>query len=91
MPRYMVERTFPDKLSIPMDAAGAAMCRSVIDTNASDGVTWVHSYVNPARTKTFCVYDGPSPESIRHAAQANGLPVDGITEVAVLNPYFYRV
>jgi len=35
-------------------------------------------------------YDGPSPESIRQAAQANGLPVDRITEVRVLDPYFYR-
>jgi hypothetical protein len=39
--------------------------------------------------KTFCVYDGPSPEAIRRVAERNGLPVDGITEVRVLDPYFY--
>ena len=39
--------------------------------------------------KTFCIYDGPDPESIRRAALANGLPVDSIHEVRVLDPYFY--
>lgn len=90
MPRYLVERTFPDGLSIPQTAAGAKICRSVVDTNAKDGVTWLHSYVNPERTQTFCIYDAPSPEAIRHAADGNQLPVDRITEVSVLDPYFYR-
>jgi hypothetical protein len=39
---------------------------------------------------TFCIYDGPDPESIRTTAQRNGLPVDSITRVSVLDPYFYR-
>ena len=51
---------------------------------------WLHSYVSDDRTKTFCVYDGPSPEAIRRAAERNKLPVDHITEVRVLDPYFYR-
>ena len=90
MPRYLVERNFPDGLSIPMTADGAAVCRKVIDKNATEGVNWVHSYVNPNRTKTFCIYDAPTPEAIRKVAQVNGLPVDCITEVSVLDPYFYR-
>ena len=91
MSRYLVERTFPGGLSIPQTDAGAKMVRAVVDNNAKDGVTWVHSYVAPDRTKTFCIYDGPSPESIRSAAATTGLPVDTITEVSVLDPYFYRV
>ena len=90
MPRYLVERTFPDGLSIPMTAEGAKICRTVVDANAADGVTRVHSYVNPDRTKTFCIYDAATPEAIRKAAKQNSLPVDNITEVSVLNPYFYR-
>ena len=90
MPRYLVERTFPDGLTIPQDAAGAQLCLDVVDGNAGQGVTWVHSYVSPEKTRTFCIYDGPSPESIRAAAETNGLPVDAITEVSVLDPYFYR-
>lgn len=90
MPRYLIERSFPAGLSIPMTPEGSKLCRTVVDRNAQDGVTWVHSYVNPDRTKTFCIYDGPTPESIRSAAKGNGQPVDTITEVSVLDPYFYR-
>lgn len=89
MPRYLVERTFADGLHIPMDATGAAACRSVVDTNATEGVTWVHSYVTTDKATTFCVYDGPSPEAIRSVAEKNQLPVDRITEVRTLDPYFY--
>lgn len=85
----MVERTFPDRLIIPTDPGGSAAMRKVVDVNAEGGVTWVHSYVNEAKTKTFCVYDGPNPTAIRAVAERNGLPVDEITEVSVLDPYFY--
>lgn len=90
MPRYLVERTFTDGLTISQDESGAKTCLDVVHGNAGHDVTWVHSYVSPDHTKTYCVYDGPSPESIRAAATTNGLPVDTITEVSVLDPYFYR-
>ena len=89
MPRYLVERTFPDGLHIPIDEAGAGVCGNVIDVNAQQSVTWVHSYVTEDKSKTFCLYDGPSPEAVRRAAQLNQLPVDSITRVTVLDPYFY--
>jgi hypothetical protein len=89
MPRYVVERTFPDGLEIPINTDGATAIASVVSTNADHGVTWVHSYVSDDHHKTFCIYDGPSPESIRYVAQRNTLPVDSITEVTVLDPYFY--
>lgn len=90
MPRYLVERTFSDGLAIPMNEEGTSVCRTVVTNNAEDLVTWVHSYVTPDKTRTFCVYDGPSPEAIRRAARRNNLPVGRITEVSVLDPYFYR-
>lgn len=89
MPRYMVERIFPDRLIIPTNVEGSQTMRKVVDVNAAAGVTWVHSYVNEDKTKTFCVYDGPDPEAIREVAERNGLPVDRITQVVVLDPYFY--
>jgi hypothetical protein len=88
MPRYMIERTFPEGLDLPADADGAEACQRVVSTNAIDGVTWIHSYVTAGRKRSFCIYDGPSPEAIRAAAGANGLPVDRIHEVRVLDPYF---
>jgi Protein of unknown function (DUF4242) len=45
---------------------------------------------SPFLSKSYCVYDAPSPEAIRHAARRNNLPVDKITQVQVLDPYFYR-
>jgi hypothetical protein len=90
MPRYIVERTFPDGLDIPMTDEGASACLAVVDRNAELGVTWVQSYVSEDTRRTFCVYDAPDPEAIRRTATRNGLPVDAITRVAVLDPYFYR-
>jgi hypothetical protein len=86
----MVERTFPDGLRIPLTDEGAQACGGVVQTNAKSGVTWVHSYVSQDLRKTFCVYDGPTPEAIRETAQNNNLPIDSITAVSVLDPYFYR-
>jgi uncharacterized protein DUF4242 len=89
MPRYLVERTFPDGLPITTDDAGAKAVAQVVATNTEHGVTWIHSYVAQDRRTTWCVYDGPSPEAIRHAAIGNCLPIDRIVEVRVLDPYFY--
>lgn len=89
MPRYLVERTFTDGLALPANAEGAQVCQTVIGNNATDSVTWVHSYVTEDKQKTFCIYDGPSPEAIRTAAKRSGLPIERITEVRVLDPYFY--
>jgi hypothetical protein len=89
MARFVVERTFPEGLAIPVDDQGAGVCLQVIGNNSVDGVTWVHSYVTEDKSKTFCIYDAPSSEAIRTAASRNNLPVDRITEVRVLDPYFY--
>jgi hypothetical protein len=89
MPRYLVERSFDDGLHIPINADGAAACLAVVGGNADHRVTWVHSYVNEDKSKTYCIYDGPNPEAIRKAAEQTGLPVDHITKVTVLDPYFY--
>ena len=68
MPRYVVERTFDGGLNIPVDADGAATCLAVVGRNADEGVTWIHSYVTGDKSKTFCVYDAPTPEAIRKSA-----------------------
>ncbi len=90
MHRYLVERSFPDGLNIPVNMDGSKICLTVVSTNAEDNVTWIHSYVTKDKKKTFCIYDAPSPDAIRKAAKNNGLPVDNIIEVSVLDPYFYK-
>lgn len=89
MARYLVERTFSEGLGLPANEQGVEACRTVVANNADNGVTWIHSYVTSDKKKTYCIYDGPSPEAIRQSAASNGLPVDRITEVRVLDPYFH--
>jgi hypothetical protein len=87
MPRYVVERSFPEGRGVPAPAEDDR--RGVVARNADLGVTWLHSYVSEDRRRTFCVYDGPSPEAIRKSAARSGLPLDQITQVRVLDPYSY--
>jgi hypothetical protein len=60
----------------------------VVDVTLAQGVTWVHSYVTDER-RIHCRYDGPGPKALRGVAADNGLPVDSIMEVRVLDPYLY--
>jgi Protein of unknown function (DUF4242) len=89
MPRYLVERSFPDGLQIPVDAAGVRACLAITECNLQERVSWLQSYVSLDKRRTYCIYDGPSPEAIRRAANRNKLPIHKITEVSVLEPYFY--
>jgi hypothetical protein len=80
MHRYLVERTFP---AGALDGLDAALKAKVNANNARYGVHWVMSYANAAKTRTYCIYEGPSEAAIRKAATANALPIDSITEVPV--------
>ncbi len=88
MPRYLVERTYPERFDIPLNEVGQQRCQTIIDSDALDGVTWLCSYVTTDKRKTICVCDAPTPEAVRRAAQRNDLPIDRITEVRVFEPYF---
>jgi len=89
VPRYIVERSFPDGLLIPMNSEGAAACLEIVERNAAEGVTWVHSYVSDDKARSFCIYEAPTPEAIRKTGARNELPVERITQVRVLVPHFY--
>ena len=89
MPRYVVQRTFSEGLHVPVVNGGVELCRGVVERNAEEGVTWISSFVSEDKTRTFCIYDAPTPEAIRKTAARNVLPVDQITRVSVLDPYFY--
>lgn len=80
MHRYMVVRTFPAGALEGLDEEGK---QAVNAKNAANGVRWIRSYANADLTKTFCVYEGPSEEAIRQAAEANEIPVDYIVEIPV--------
>jgi len=52
-----------------MDDTGARVCQELLGNNAEWGVAWVHSYVTLDKQKMYCIYDAPSPEAIRQAAE----------------------
>jgi hypothetical protein len=78
--RYMITRTFP---AGALDGVDAAVKKTVNENNRAEGVTWVHSYANADKTKTFCIYTGPSEAAVREAARRNNLPVDAVMEIPV--------
>jgi hypothetical protein len=78
--RYLIERSFPAGALDGLDDATKAKVNA---NNASVGVSWIKSFANADRTRTYCVYEGPSEDAIRQAAALNNLPVDRITEVPV--------
>ena len=52
-------------------------------------MTWVHSYVTDDRREDVLHLRRAEPRGDPHRRRANGLPVEQITEVRVLDPYFY--
>jgi Protein of unknown function (DUF4242) len=89
MPRYVVERSLEDGLPIVGGIEDAKPFVPILEPDAEDGVTWLHSYVSDDGRRSFCVYDAPTPEAIRKTAARNDLPVDRITQVRVLDAYPY--
>ena len=79
--RYLIMRTFP---AGALDGVTAEVKKVVNDNNTQVGVTWVHSYANADKTKTFCIYTGPSEAAVREAAKRNNLPVDAVIEIPVM-------
>jgi len=78
--RYLIERTFAPGVLDGLDAATKAKINA---TNERYGVHWLMSYANANKTKTYCLYEGPSATAIRDAAKANNISVDSVTEVPV--------
>lgn len=76
MPVFLVERRFADALE---DVAAAA--DGINRINAEEGVRWLYSFLSADKRKTYCLYESPSPDAIRTAAQRAGLPADAIIEL----------
>jgi hypothetical protein len=89
MPRYLVERAFPNGFPIASNAEGRTECARIAARNAELGVTSLHSYIAENGRTSFCVCEAPSPEAVRRAASRTNWPVDVLTQVTVLDPHFY--
>jgi hypothetical protein len=88
MPRYIIERNVGKLTREQLDAV-ARKSNEVLDGMA--GVVWIRSYVSDAEGKIYCEYDAPDKESILEHARRAGIPVDGISEIALeISPAMFR-
>jgi hypothetical protein len=90
MPKYIVERTFPGEAKASAGASGAAASMADLERNCDLGVTWVQSFISEDRARSFCVFEAPTPEALRKALTRTALMIEAITQVRVLDPWFYH-
>jgi hypothetical protein len=77
MPVFMIERRYADALEVTADIA-----EGVNRINADEGVRWLYSFLSVDKRKTYCLYEAPSADAIRRAAERAGLPADVVVEVS---------
>jgi hypothetical protein len=84
MPLFLIERHFAEQLE--MDPEFAAL---IVQVNGEEGVVWLYSFLRADRKKTYCLYEAPSVEAIRRAAERAGLPADVVVEVGQVTPEMF--
>jgi hypothetical protein len=84
MPRFIIERNFAEQLEVTKEASD-----HVQRINDAEGVKWIFSFLSADKRKTYCLYEAPSAESIRRAAERAGLPADVITQVDEISPAMF--
>ncbi|WP_150309090.1 DUF4242 domain-containing protein [Planctomonas psychrotolerans] len=77
MPFFIIERNFAEEVQVPLEAA-----EDINLINDEENVRWLYSFLSLDHRKTYCLYEAPSVEAIRAAADHAGIPADSITEVA---------
>jgi hypothetical protein len=73
----MIERTFADQLDLT-----SGDVELIEEVNADEGVHWLFSFLSADRRRTYCLYEAPSPDAIRVAAERANVPVDSVVEVS---------
>jgi hypothetical protein len=82
MPVFMIERRYADELEVSREDADG-----INRINDDEGVRWLYSFLSADKRKTYCLYEAPSADAIRRAAERAGLPADVIVEMtATIRP-----
>lgn len=84
MPRFIIERNFAERLEVTKEGSD-----HVQRINDAEGVKWISSFLSADKRKTYCLYEAPSAEAIRRAAERAGLPADVITQVDEISPAMF--
>ena len=79
MPVFMIERRYSEALEV-----SPAIAAEVNRINDEESVRWLYSFLSADHLRTYCLYEAPSAEAIRTAAERAGLPADVIVEVTDL-------
>ena len=85
MPLFVIERHFAEQLEVTREQASDIQL-----INADVGVQWLFSFLSADKKKTYCLYEAPSAELIREAAQRANIPADVIVEVSEVRPEMFR-
>jgi hypothetical protein len=85
MPLFLIERNFAEQLELTGDDV-----RLIESINADAGAHWLFSFLTADRRKTYCLYEAPSPDAIRAAAERAHLPADAVLEVERVSPGAFR-
>jgi hypothetical protein len=56
----MIERRYAEDVEASADAADG-----INRINDEEGVRWLYSFLSADRRKTYCLYEAPSPGTIR--------------------------
>jgi hypothetical protein len=83
MDLYVIRRPSAWASLEELQVAGAESAR-IGDTEMSDRVRWIRSYVvkePDGRIGTVCIYQARDPEAIREHAARVGMPAEGIVPV----------
>jgi hypothetical protein len=84
MARFIIERNFAEQLEFTKEASD-----QVQQINDAEGVKWIFSFLSADKRKTYCLYEAPSAEAIRRAAERAGIPADVITQVDEVSPAMF--
>ena len=84
MPRFIIERSFADRLELTKDDVDA-----IQRINDDSAVKWIVSFLSPDKKKTYCPYEASSADAIREAARRNNIPADVIIEVDEISPAMF--
>jgi hypothetical protein len=81
MPLFLIERNFAEEVLLNDARVG-----EIKEVNDEIGIRWVYSFLSNDKRKTYCLYEAPSAEAIRAAAQRLGIPADLVIEVSQVDP-----
>ncbi len=86
MPKFIIERTFAEKLELAAWKEGNERIERI---NDEEGVKWIFSFLSADKRKTYCLYEAPDADAIRKAAARANIPADVITMVDEVNPAMF--